>query len=101
MNHLAKLKTRALQNTDVRQEYHVLQEEFELIDALLSMRRAAGLTQEELAQRMGTKKSNISRLEKGGSNPSWQTLQRYAKACGFHISMDFRADNTPRHELRS
>jgi len=91
MSKLQQLKERALQKPKVHQEYEALAEEFEFIGALLKMRAAAGLTQDELARRMGTKKSNISRLEKGGTNPSWGTLKRYANACGFELSMDFHA----------
>jgi hypothetical protein len=36
---------------------------------------------------MGTKKSNISRLERGNSNPGWSTLTSYAKACGFQLTL--------------
>ncbi|ODC02575.1 XRE family transcriptional regulator [Terasakiispira papahanaumokuakeensis] len=89
MSKLQHLKERAFQNPEVRHEYDALAEEFEFIDTLLKMRTAAGLTQDELARRMGTQKSNISRLEKGGTNPSWGTLKRYAHACGFELSIDF------------
>ena len=89
MSKLQQLKERALQKPAVRREYEALAEEFEFIDTLMKMRAVAGLTQDELAHRMGTKKSNISRLEKGGTNPSWGTLKKYAHACGFELSMDF------------
>lgn len=88
MSKLQQLKERALQNSSVRREYEALAEEFELIDKLLKMRESAGLTQDELARRMGTKKSNVCRLEKGNANPSWKTLKKYAHACGFQITMD-------------
>jgi DNA-binding XRE family transcriptional regulator len=91
MTNLQQLKERALKNPQVQREYDALAEEFEFIDALLKMRAAASLTQDELARRMGTKKSNISRLEKGGSNPSWGTLKKYAHACGFELSMNFNS----------
>lgn len=65
----------------------MLESEFTLIDTLLSMRKKSGLTQEEIASRMGTQKGNISRLEKGNSNPSWKTIQNYAHACGFAVFM--------------
>jgi transcriptional regulator with XRE-family HTH domain len=84
------LKNRAFKNSEVKAEYDLLASEFELIDALLSMRKKSGLTQEEIAQRMGTQKGNISRLEKGG-NPSWQTIQNYAHACGFEVSMKIKS----------
>ena len=89
MSKLQQLKERALQEPEVRKEYDSLAEEFEMIDKLLQMRSAAGLTQDQLARRMGTKKSNISRLEKGNTNPSWKSLKKYAHACGFEITMDF------------
>ena len=89
MSQLQQLKERALQQPNVRQAYNALSEEFEMIGKLLQMRAAAGLTQDEVARRMGTQKSNICRLEKGNSNPSWKTLKKYAHACGFEITMDF------------
>lgn len=87
---LNTLKMKALKNEEVKQAYDALESEFSLIDSLLTMRQKAGLTQEELAERIGTQKSNISRLEKGSSNPSWKTLEKYAHACGFDISMSFK-----------
>ncbi|HHT9910531.1 TPA: helix-turn-helix domain-containing protein [Legionella pneumophila] len=87
MMKLKTLKAKALKNPEIKEAYDALESEFALIDALLTMRQKAGLTQEELAERMGTKKGNISRLEKGNTNPSWNTLEKYAHACGFDISM--------------
>ena len=91
MSKLTQLKERALQKPEVLEEYNALAEEFELIDKQLNMRASAHLTQEELARKMGTHKSNICRLEKGGANPSWTTLKKYAHACGFEISLGFHA----------
>lgn len=87
---LQNLKNRALQNQEVKDEYQKLDSEFQLIDSLLTIRKKAGLTQEEVANKMGTKKGNISRLEKGGTNPSWKTLQNYAHACGYEVTMKFK-----------
>ncbi len=84
------LKNRALVNQAVKAEYDLLEAEFVLIDALVTMRNQAGLTQDQVAQKLGTQKSNISRLECGSSNPSWKTLQNYANACGFEISMKLK-----------
>ncbi len=91
MSKLQQLKERALQQPEVRQEYNALSEEFDMIDKLLQMRSAAGLTQDEVARRMGTQKSNVCRLEKGNGNPSWNTLRKYAHACGCEITVDFHA----------
>jgi DNA-binding XRE family transcriptional regulator len=84
---LAKLKQQALQNTEVAQAYQRLETEFLLIDQLIAMRTKAGLTQEEVASKMHTQKSNISRMERGNSNPSWASLTKYAKACGFELML--------------
>jgi transcriptional regulator with XRE-family HTH domain len=83
-----QFKQKALENPEVRKEYEALQEEFSFIDQLITMRTKAGLTQEDVAKKLGTNKSNISRLERGRSNPSWQTLSKYAAACGFTVKLD-------------
>ncbi len=87
------LKDKMFQNPEVKVEYERLAPEFELAGMLISMRQRAGLTQEELAKRLDTQKSNISRLERGNSNPGWKTLKRYAQACGFELSMHAEQDN--------
>ena len=84
---LKKLKNRAFKNSEVKDEYDQLESEFQFIDQLLRMRTKAGLTQEQVAERMKTQKSNISRLERGNANPSWATLLKYAHACGFDLSI--------------
>lgn len=84
---IEKLKQRAFKNAEVKSEYEQLESEFKLIDQLLSMRASAGLTQEQVADKMQTKKSNVSRLETGSTNPSWSTLLKYADACGFELSL--------------
>lgn len=94
---LMRLKKKALENEAVRAEYDRLASEFALIDELLTMRNSAGLTQEQVAERMGTRKSNISRLERGRGNPSWKTLTGYAKACGYDIQLT----STKQSEKRS
>lgn len=86
---LDKLKSELMQNSEFKREYDALEEEFKLIEALVEMRQKAGLTQEEVAQKMSTQKSNISRLESGSGNPGWKTLQKYAHACGFKIQLQY------------
>jgi ribosome-binding protein aMBF1 (putative translation factor) len=66
-------------------------EEGELLDALLKARQEAGLTQAELAVRMGTHAPAVARLEKslatGKHSPSVSTLRRYLKACGKNLQL--------------
>ncbi len=93
MKSFKDFKKKALENPEVRKEYDALQDEFNLIDQLVTMRTSAGLTQEEVANKLGTNKSNISRLEHGKGNPSWSTLNKYAAACGFRVKLEAVEDN--------
>ncbi|MGC1955672.1 MAG: helix-turn-helix transcriptional regulator [Gammaproteobacteria bacterium] len=77
---LKQLRTELLQNPDVRAEYEAQAPEFELAQAIIGARIARGLTQEQLAARMGTSQSYIARLESGTTLPSTRTLMRIAKA---------------------
>lgn len=74
-----------------RREYDALEEEFALFDELLRARKKAGLTQEEVARRMGTKVPAIARLEAGGGSkkhsPSVKTLRKYAEAVGCDLEI--------------
>jgi len=80
-----------LNNPDVQKEYQSLEEKFSLFDQLLKGRMNAGLTQAEVAERMGTKTPAVARLEAGGGNkkhsPSISTLRKYAKAVGCHLEI--------------
>ena len=84
-----KLKARLLANPQVKAEYDALAPEFEIAAELLKARRRAGLSQAELATKMGTSQSAIARLESGQTLPSTKTLLRYAKATGskFHVRL--------------
>ena len=90
---LKSLKHEAFKNEAVRTEYDKLAGEFDLMDQLITMRTQAGLTQDELARRLKTAKGNISRLERGRSNPSWGTLNKYAKACGYQVRLETVPDD--------
>lgn len=82
----AKALKKAMGRSGFREAWDALDEEYAALDALLAARQEAGLTQEALAERMGTTKSAVSRLEASFRNdrhsPSFATLKRYAHACG-------------------
>ena len=83
----AELKSKWLTDPEFLAEYERLnREEFALLDELLSARKAAGLTQAEIAARMGTKAPAVARLESslasGKHSPSIDTLRKYAAAMG-------------------
>lgn len=76
-----------LRRPGVRAELERLErEEFTLLDALLKARHDAGLTQAQVAERMGTHAPAVGRLERalasGKHSPSVATLRKYVKACG-------------------
>jgi HTH-type transcriptional regulator / antitoxin HipB len=65
-------------------------EEFKVGVLLRQAREEAGLTQEELATRLNTKKSAISRIENHAGDIRLSTLERYAKALGRQLSLELR-----------
>ena len=84
-----ELKARLLTNPEVKAEYDALAPEIEIAAELVKARLRAGLSQAELALRMGTSQSAIARLESGQTLPSTKTLLRYAEATGsrFHLRL--------------
>ena len=69
--------------------YDTLEEEFALASALIEARSRAGLTQVELARRMGTTQAVVARLESGRVKPSTRTLERFAKATNSRLRITF------------
>jgi ribosome-binding protein aMBF1 (putative translation factor) len=88
---LEKLKARLLANPKVKAEYDALAPEFEIAAELLRARLRAGLSQTELAARMGTSQSAVARLESGDTLPSTKTLLRYAQATGSKVRVKLSA----------
>src|SRR5574340_1448342 len=71
-----------------RKAYDALEEEYTLIREMLSARSKSGLTQEAVAELMGTTKSAVSRLESAGKHaPSLTTLKKYAQAVGCRLQI--------------
>ena len=77
---------------DYQAAYEALEGEFALVRALIEARARAGLTQEEVAQRMGTTQAVIARLEGGRVQPSTRTLDRFAKATGTRLKISFEPE---------
>ena len=89
-----QLVKKMLKNPAVQAEYDAQAEEFTLLYELLRARRAAGLTQAQVAERMGTKTPAVARLEAGGGSrrhsPSVATLRKYAQAVGCRLEIRLR-----------
>ncbi len=77
---LQKIKNKMLAGREVRAAYKALGDEFDLAHELIAARVRAGLTQAEVAERMGTTQSVVARLESGAQMPSVNTLLKFAKA---------------------
>jgi DNA-binding XRE family transcriptional regulator len=89
-----ELIKKMLKRPDVKAAYESQAEEFALLDVLLEARQRAGLTQAQVAERMGTKTPAVARLEAGGGtkqhSPSIATLRKYADAVGCRLEFHLR-----------
>ena len=77
---LQTIKRKMLADRAVRDAYEALRDQFSLARELIAARARAGLTQAEVAERMGTTQSVIARLESGAQMPSVKTLLKFAQA---------------------
>ena len=86
---LKQFKARALARPKVKKAYDNLAEEFAFLDEVLKARTESGLSQAEVAARVGTTQSAIARLESPSlkHSPSIATLHRYARALGYKIEI--------------
>ncbi len=86
-----KFKQKALQNPKVKKEYENLKFIFGIKKQLIKTRLKKGLTQEELAKRIGTKKSNISRIKSLNNTilPNLKTLIKYSEALDSQLEISF------------
>lgn len=92
MAKLNDLHQKWMKNKAYREAHEELAPEFALSHALIQARVSAGLTQEQLAQRMETTQSVIARLESGRTRPSTQTLERLAAATKTRLMITFEPE---------
>lgn len=81
------LKKRWMEDPEFQAEYEALEPEFALARQLIQARGRAGLTQQELAERMGTTQPVIARLESGRQKPTTKTLSNFAEATGSKLEI--------------
>ena len=79
-----------MQDTEFCKEYKALEPQYEIIKQIIKERNEQNLTQKELAQIVGIKQSNISRLESGDYNPTLEFLQKIAQGLGKELHIEFR-----------
>jgi ribosome-binding protein aMBF1 (putative translation factor) len=86
------IQKRAERDIEFAADYEVGYADFKIGVILRQAREAAGLTQDEVAEKLQTKKSAISRIENHADDVRLSTLQRYAKAIGSRIQIRFRSE---------
>ena len=93
MGKTLKEKHKEMLNSDPEyaQAFIDMEEEFQFTEELIKARIRSGLTQKQLAEKMGTTQSTIARLESGTSIPTLRSLKRYAQATGSRIKIFLEA----------
>ena len=85
-----EVKKDLLKDPEFAEEVKKLRPEYEIIKQVIKARMEQKISQEELARRIGTKQSNISRLESGGYNPSLRFLKKVAQGLGKELHISFK-----------
>ena len=80
--------------------YDALKDEFAVASALIQARADAEMTQEQVAQAMGTTQAVVARLESGKTMPSTRTLERFAKATHTRLRISFEPEKARRSVAR-
>lgn len=88
LNH-EEAKKIILSDPNVKDEYDALEPIYEIRKQLIELRIQQGISQKQLAEKIGTKQSAISRLENGSYNPSVEFLSKLAHALGKEIQVRF------------
>ena len=96
MARISEMHKKWMKEPKYKKAYDALEEEFVLARAVIDVHNRAGLTQEELAKKMGTTQPVVARLESGRTRPSMRTLVRLAEATGSRLLISFE----PRHAKR-
>lgn len=84
------VKKELLKDPEVKAEYDKLGPQYDLISKLIGARIKKGLTQAELAKKIGTKQSAIARLESGNANPSILFLRKITAAMGRELVIEIK-----------
>ncbi len=90
MKNWKSLKKELLKDKNIRREYEKLEPRYLIISQLIEARRKKGLTQNDLAKRIGTKQSAIARIESGKANPTISFLEKLATALDSKLTIQFK-----------
>ena len=81
------MKNDLFKDNDFKAEYDRLKTRYDAIEQIIKARKEQNMTQAELARKVGTQKSNISRLESGNYNPSLDFLAKVSAALGKRLNI--------------
>ena len=81
------IKKDLMEDAEFQSEYDSWKPRYDIIAQIIRARKEQNMTRAELAERLGTQKSNISRLESGNYNPSLDFLIKVAKSLGKELSI--------------
>lgn len=90
MKNFRNFKKELLKNKTVAKEYIRLTPRYRIISEIISARNKTGVTQKELAEKIGTKQSAIARFENGGTNPTLKFLEKIAEVLGHRLIIQFQ-----------
>lgn len=82
-------KKKALEDLDVKMEYDSLQPEFDIIQAMIDVRKQQNMTQKDLSEKTGITQADISRIENGTRNPSLAMVKKLARGLGMQLKLEF------------
>lgn len=85
-----KYKNKLLEDSRFKKEYEALESEHELAKTIIARRIGQGLTQKQLAEKIKTKQSSISRLESASSKPSLAFIEKIADALGTKVIIQLK-----------
>lgn len=96
---LLDLHHEQMKNPEYKKAYDALEDEFAIADALIKARSKIGLTQQDIAERLGITQPSVARIE-SGKNISLKTLQRYANAIGCKVQLSIVPSRRSSQPLR-
>jgi DNA-binding XRE family transcriptional regulator len=87
MTKLKDLKARHMRDPEFRKEYEKADLEYAAAEELIKARTRAGMTQQQVAEALGTTQSSVARMESGSVVPSLKTIRRFAEVTGSRVSL--------------
>ncbi len=90
MDDFQKHLEKKLLDSEFKSAWEASEAEYSFVQALIKARNEAGMTQQQLSDRVGMDQAVLSRIETGKANPSINTLQKLAKGLGKKLIIDFK-----------